>query len=1031
MIDAGHVRRHGRVDMEAYNALVAGLDRLVDEFAQALRELSRHAGPVIMFIDTGELLGQGLKRLRVAMDQSGPRVVWVLGSRLEREQDERLESAAARFRRALRKDRLWPMQLRHFDDPMIEEYLRRRLGKEYPARLDIKAVARRTHGIPLAVFLVSRLLADGQDVASVLAPVRDGEVSSMYLDLAERYLVHVNDSPALRPDLVLLYGLALLYGEGDRSGLPADPSGRSWLDPDALAALWDVPAREVAACLDGLAARHDFVSSRSYLLHQEVREAVLLLLLAPAKRSEILDLSTRAAALYRNRANDLRHLTVDAQIADQGWRSAAISLLWHTFWIDLGQGLRMLQGLFAAAVMTDVGFAAALLRAAAFFAPICMTDHRRLISDLQVVSDLQLVFRPSRARLARAAPSVREVTRALATFPAEPLLAMTPPLAAYHDLFQASCHETLGLTAPDRAALLLRAASDVEPGGPTARVITSQARDLVIGVGDYLSALPDTQQAVVSALGLLARFDPGDALAHSNHASILFDLGRYQEAETAYREAVRLDPGNATNHNNLGATLSGLGRHDEAETAYREALRLDSGNVTYHGNLARMLLDLGRHDEAETAYREAVRLDPGNATNHNNLGTALFAQGRHDEAETAYREALRLDPGNATYHNNLGNMQFDLGRHDEAETAYREAARLDSGNATYHNNLATTLSGQAKHDAAEAAYREALRLDSGNADVHDNLGSMLFEVGRHDEAETSYREAVRLDPDNAGYRSNLGGVLAYLGRYDETEAAYRDALRLDPGSADAYNGLGYALVCLGRYAEAEAAYHEAARLNPGFTNPHSSLGRLYLKILGRVDDAEEALREALRLDPGNESAHASLGSLGVIAGDLDAARSSFLQATQSAPAKHAFSELMLGALDCDADPSGAAEHFTAALAVLAALGQPTFMTPFERAEIQALAMAALGRGQAAAEVLERAVSKRSGADVFQRQHYELFGRSGLAANIRALTGIWRDIIARDESAAGPWGAPGTLPAGEHEQTATKTYLPSNVPSSKQ
>jgi hypothetical protein len=109
----------------------------------------------------------------------------------------------------------------------------------------------------------------------------------------------------------------------------------------------------------------------------------------------------------------------------------------------------------------------------------------------------------------------------------------------------------------------------------------------------------------------------------------------------------------------------------------------------------------------------------------------------------------------------------------------------------------------------------------------------------------------------------------------------------------------------------------------------------------------------------------------------------------------------------NADLPAAEEHFTAALTALDQPLQPTYLTPFERAEIRALAMAALDRGQEATAILERAVSERSGADVFQRQHYELFSASGLTPGINALIAIWRDIIASDNSAVGPWGGPRT------------------------
>jgi hypothetical protein len=268
--------------------LIADLDRLVIQFADALKALSRRAGPVIMFIDTGELLGGALDWLRDAMRRSGSKVVWVLGLRLEAESEAGFDSEAVRFRRSVHDARLWHMPLTSFDDRTVEQYLRSRLGTRYPADLDIEAVVRVTRGIPLAVSLVGNLLGDGQDPAIALVPVRDGAVSVAARDLARRYLVHVRTSPSLAPDLPLLCGLALLYGEDDDEfdlfGYPRSSSSRGQPDPYALAALWDVGVDQVATGLDSLAARHDFVLSGRRRLHQEVREAILLYLLDPPRK---------------------------------------------------------------------------------------------------------------------------------------------------------------------------------------------------------------------------------------------------------------------------------------------------------------------------------------------------------------------------------------------------------------------------------------------------------------------------------------------------------------------------------------------------------------------------------------------------------------------------------------------------------------------------------------------------------------------------------------------------------------------------
>jgi Flp pilus assembly protein TadD len=994
--------RDGPVDEAHYEALLTDLDRLVSQFAQGLKNLSRGNAPVVVFIDTAELLGEALEWLSVAAQRSGPRVVWVLGLRMEAESDEGPVSEAALFR-GLHHTRLRRMHLTRFDDQTVEDYLRARLGDSYPAGLDITAVVQLTHGIPLAVSFVSKLLAKGQDPATALAPVRDGEVSSVIRVLAKRYLVHALNIPALREDLDLLYGLALLYGDIGQSWLPGGSPGGTPRGPDALATLWGVPVHTVSDRLDGLAARHDFVLSGSGRMHQEVREAVRLFLLDPNRRSGsvVRDMNARAEAWYRRQVTTGGHQTVDEQLADPGWQAAVVALLWHTFWIDSDKGLRLLKGLFTAAVTVDSSFAAALLGAAAFFRPTCGADGERLISDLQLVTGVQLTFRPAPDKRARAAGAARDVLNALQTCPAGPLLAAAPPAAAYYDLLRASFHEAFGLAPPDRAALLFRAASDVEPGGATAHAITAQVRDLAIDPTEYRNAPPASQQAIISALELLTRFDPEDAVAHHNLGTALFGLSRYPEAEAAYREAVRLDPSSPVYHYNYGSALSLLGRHAEAEAAYREALRITPSDAIANNNLGNALYELDQYDVAVAAYREARRLDPSEVVYCRNLGGALVGLERYTEAEAAFRDALRLAPGNADVHSYLGGALSFLGRYEEAEAAFREALRLDPSNVGYHNDLGNMLSFLGRYEEAEAAFREALLLDPSNVGYHRDLGNMLSSLGRYEEAEAAFREALRLDISDADAYSGLGYALAGLGRLAEAEAAYREMSRLNASDADAYNGLGYALAGLGRFAEAEAAYREALRLNPSFVNPCNNLGRLYLKLLGKVDDASVALREALRLDPSCVSAHANLASLYVVTGELDAARSSFLEATQSAPAKQAFAELMLGALDCSIDPPAAEGHFTAALTALDQPLQPTFMTPFERAEIQALAMAALDRDQEATAVFERAVSKRSRADVFQRQHYELFSVSRPNTGINALIKIWGDIITRDNSAVGP------------------------------
>jgi predicted O-linked N-acetylglucosamine transferase (SPINDLY family) len=114
----------------------------------------------------------------------------------------------------------------------------------------------------------------------------------------------------------------------------------------------------------------------------------------------------------------------------------------------------------------------------------------------------------------------------------------------------------------------------------------------------------------------------------------LQDLGRLEEAEASYRQAISLKPDYAEAHSNLGITLRVLGRLDEAEASYRKAIALKPDFAEAHSNLGGTLRELGRSKDAEASYRQAISLKPDYAEAHSNL---LFLQ-----SSCAFDSALHL-----------------------------------------------------------------------------------------------------------------------------------------------------------------------------------------------------------------------------------------------------------------------------------------------------------------------------------------------------------------------------------------------------
>ncbi len=91
----------------------------------------------------------------------------------------------------------------------------------------------------------------------------------------------------------------------------------------------------------------------------------------------------------------------------------------------------------------------------------------------------------------------------------------------------------------------------------------------------------------------------------------LLNSGRYQEALSAYDEAVRIDPGKADAWNNQGIVLCSLERFWEAVEALDKALEVNPQNAHAWHNKGVALKRLGRDAEARFAFAAAGWIGTG------------------------------------------------------------------------------------------------------------------------------------------------------------------------------------------------------------------------------------------------------------------------------------------------------------------------------------------------------------------------------------------------------------------------------------
>jgi Flp pilus assembly protein TadD len=292
----------------------------------------------------------------------------------------------------------------------------------------------------------------------------------------------------------------------------------------------------------------------------------------------------------------------------------------------------------------------------------------------------------------------------------------------------------------------------------------SLARDLCRrGLSHHQAGrLQQAELAYRQALGL----DPAHADALHLLGVVARQKGRNEEAVDRIGQAIAVRP-EPHFYCSLGFALTALGRFDEAEASYRNALRLRPGFAEAGRNLGGLLNRLGRWAEAATILETAVRSEPGNHAAYNDLGMALQALGRLQEAEAAYRALLRFAPKTPATLCNLGYLLTLCGRFGEAEEALQAAIGLMPNLPDAHGNLGNLLVQQGRYAEAEASLRTALRLRPAYPEALNNLGIALAAQGQPLDAVASYREALRLRPDLAPAHLNLGFALLTSGQLAE------------------------------------------------------------------------------------------------------------------------------------------------------------------------------------------------------------------------------------------------------------------------
>jgi len=363
---------------------------------------------------------------------------------------------------------------------------------------------------------------------------------------------------------------------------------------------------------------------------------------------------------------------------------------------------------------------------------------------------------------------------------------------------------------------------------------------------------------------------------------IQLELGQFDDALTAYQNAVRLDPGDPIVRFRYGMLLKRFGRRAEAEKAFRNAIGLQPLFAEAVVELAEILIEEERFDEAEAAllklldqegdFYEALIMTANLLADRGKLEQAIKLLKEREERDSLHREGVLL----------LGKLHYQADDFSAAVELFKKLFTGDDQTAEMSRVLGELYVKTGQSDSALFYYQKAIDLEPENYRNYVVLffasssrlggeGDAVIELTADKQKRLLSEAAAKVARDDFDGAYILGVAHDSLDDLEEARKFFEKALELRPQHERTLLNLASVLERTGRYAEAETHLTTLHELRPNDPTVCNFYGYLLALMNTRLDQAEQLIRTALKSEPDNGYYVDSLGWVFYMRGEYERA----------------------------------------------------------------------------------------------------------------------------------------------------------------
>jgi tetratricopeptide (TPR) repeat protein len=340
--------------------------------------------------------------------------------------------------------------------------------------------------------------------------------------------------------------------------------------------------------------------------------------------------------------------------------------------------------------------------------------------------------------------------------------------------------------------------------------------------------------------------------------------GELEKALEFYEQAIKVRPEFPEAEFQKGNALVSLGRFDEAEAAFKRASVLKRNWALPISALGALLMRRERDADATVAFRHALTIDPQDNVALRLLSEIRLRAGDQKEAVELAKRATQNPDAPISSWLGLAIAERASGNKEAARVILNRVLGEDSNNLAALMERADLLTDLKEFEPAITDLKAATKLRPNDKIVLSRLAYVYQQAGRNEEAMAVAQTAgLEIQQSTGNNKNNVIGTPEEIeAANSEDKAVARRALdaliQKNPKSALLLARLGASFRTEDPNRSLEL-YHRAAQLEPA-TAEYAVGYAAALVQARRFTDAVSILRQVIKNDPQNYPAHANLAT---------------------------------------------------------------------------------------------------------------------------------------------------------------------------